>query len=746
MYYQQQQQHRPVRRAVSASPPPAAHHNHNNNNNHYPPRISQTLSPPQPSSSSVCYDDDDDEHSTRRGPTTTPTSERITAVVRIRPVLSHERGGDGGGDNNMNNNTTLCIASATGRTVTTFPPRPHTPAFTHSYNAVYGPKHTTDVLYVTHVQPLVASVLEGYNATVLAYGQTGSGKTFTMSQLIPLALDDVFDSIADDDTVRISYVEVYNETLRDLLHPHKPLSALSAPHPITIRGDNSEGRSIVVAGLGDVVVASKGHAMELLEVGSTSRVVAVTDMNDASSRSHSLFTLHVTCARTCTSSKFHFVDLAGSERNKRTHNTGLRFKESIGINAGLLALQNVLRALAQTQHHHQQQLAHHVPYRESKLTRLLQDSLGGNCRTVFIGCVAPTSSNADETLRTLQYTAQAMNVRNHPAVNLDESNQTLVDVSPRTDRGHEAEQAAAVAATLTAELEVARRDARHWREVAESRGERVDALEAEAAALRTNLRKDEVIFAQKLKEVRRLERSNRDLVATVQKLKQQLDAAGTATVLPPPAASESPERRPTTAPPPPDVNINMTDATIQTEHSSPAATLHQLHHANALLATTLEDCLDVVSPFSKTGPLSLSPERPQQHRHHHCEDCEANRKDTLYYRHRASLLQEQLTLLVEDHDRLKQRLTMTSEASKNNTKHFTSSPTPQHIIAARVALAGLSNLQNRENGKSNKHLNSAPMPSSPPRSAAAAVMGGLARTAVDIARSRPPTPNLQSVS
>ena len=271
-------------------------------------------------------------------------------------------------------------------------------------------------LHDMQISPLVDRFIAGYNTTVMAYGQTGSGKTFTMCCMeehrrgvIPRVLVDVFSRIGSlkEHSIHVTYVEVHNETLRDIL-PNKCILAGQPEEELQIREDSEGG--IHLHGISPTAVHSIDTALSLLQQGNRSRATGATEMNQKSSRSHAIFTIYLTSSSACRVSKFHLVDLAGSERNKRTKNTGTRLKESVGINSGLLALGNVICALSKRP----AQL--HVPYRDSKLTRLLQDSLGGSCRTTFIACVSPALINHDETLGTLTYAYRARSILNTPTL------------------------------------------------------------------------------------------------------------------------------------------------------------------------------------------------------------------------------------------------------------------------------------------------------------------------------------------
>ncbi|MFT7811859.1 kinesin-like protein KIF27 [Arapaima gigas] len=306
-----------------------------------------------------------------------------------------------------------------------------------TFNYALGRKSTTgallcyvlfppqqDEVYGTCVQPLVASLMDGYNVTVFAYGQTGSGKTYTMGAghfvssteeergIIPRAVHDIFRCISEkhnlDFTVKASYIEVYKEELRDLLE----LDTFSKD--IQIRED--KGNTVLV-GARETAVESADELLAVLEAGNAVRRTGTTQVNERSSRSHAIFTIaltqHDTVANRILSSKFHLVDLAGSERVARTGNTGQRLQESAQINSGLLALGNVIRALGDSRRRG------HVNYRDSKITRLLRDSLGGNAQTVMITCISPSSVSFHETLSSLKFASCARAIQNQPVVNWD---------------------------------------------------------------------------------------------------------------------------------------------------------------------------------------------------------------------------------------------------------------------------------------------------------------------------------------
>ncbi|KFP11841.1 Chromosome-associated kinesin KIF4, partial [Egretta garzetta] len=269
----------------------------------------------------------------------------------------------------------------------------------------------------------------GYNATVLAYGQTGSGKTYSMGGtytanqedepsvgVIPRVIKLLFKEKEQrqdwEFVLKVSYLEIYNEDILDLLCPSRERSS-----QISIREDPKEGIKIV--GLTERSVTCARDTVSCLEQGNNSRTVASTAMNSQSSRSHAIFTICIDQKKKSDKnssfhSKLHLVDLAGSERQKKTKAEGDRLKEGININRGLLCLGNVISALGD-----ENKKGGFVPYRDSKLTRLLQDSLGGNSHTLMIACVSPADSNLEETLNTLRYADRARKIKNKPIVNLD---------------------------------------------------------------------------------------------------------------------------------------------------------------------------------------------------------------------------------------------------------------------------------------------------------------------------------------
>uniref|UniRef100_A0A6N2MLA4 Kinesin motor domain-containing protein n=1 Tax=Salix viminalis TaxID=40686 RepID=A0A6N2MLA4_SALVM len=367
-------------------------------------------------------------------------SECVRVAVNIRPLITPE------------------LLNGCLDIITVVPGEPQVQIGSHSftYDYVYASTASpSSEIFNDCVAPLVEALLNGYNATVLAYGQTGSGKTYTMgtsytgegsnSGIIPKVMDSIFKRVetARESTeflIRVSFIEIFKEEVFDLLDPNSAVfskaegvnsakPAVPARVPIQIRETVNGG--IMLAGVTEAEVRNKEEMSSYLSRGSLCRATGSTNMNSQSSRSHAIFTITMeqkkisSCPNGVNNDEFgddilcaklHLVDLAGSERAKRTGADGMRFKEGIHINKGLLALGNVISALGDEKRRKE---GGHVPYRDSKLTRLLQDSLGGNSKTVMIACVSPADTNAEETLNTLKYANRARNIQNKAVVNRD---------------------------------------------------------------------------------------------------------------------------------------------------------------------------------------------------------------------------------------------------------------------------------------------------------------------------------------
>eukprot|EP00986_Skeletonema_menzelii_P003739 scaffold1185_cov143-Skeletonema_menzelii.AAC.33 len=395
------------------------------------------------------------------------SSSQVRVGVRIRPLTSKESS-EGG--------RPIIIGDTLHQTVSIGSNRRQ-----FTYDSVFPETIAQHELYGDVSPSLLDAFLNGFNATVLAYGQTGSGKTYTMGSeahessasednhtslhheaatdnilndndgLIPRFMSDIFslltqrkastekilrqrrqsanNTVVDTDCpsettgedmlmnfqLSASFLEVYGEDIHDLMDDDRKC--------LPIREDSSG--VVIVKGLQETQVTSGAEAMRILNQGTMNRTTASTLMNRTSSRSHAVFMVNLqqtTCSAegvdVTSTSRFTFVDLAGSERMKKTGAEGERAREGIKINEGLLALGNVINALADDDRIARGEKVH-VPYRQSKLTRLLQDALGGNSQTLFLACVSPSDTNASETLSTLQYANRARNIKNAPTRNVD---------------------------------------------------------------------------------------------------------------------------------------------------------------------------------------------------------------------------------------------------------------------------------------------------------------------------------------
>eukprot|EP01006_Ploeotia_vitrea_P037461 TRINITY_DN66130_c1_g4_i1.p1 TRINITY_DN66130_c1_g4~~TRINITY_DN66130_c1_g4_i1.p1 ORF type:complete len:719 (-),score=395.26 TRINITY_DN66130_c1_g4_i1:73-2109(-) len=292
---------------------------------------------------------------------------------------------------------------------------------TFTYDCVFPPDSRQERIYEETVRALVDSVLDGYNGTIFAYGQTGTGKTYTMEGVddpvnkgvIPRAFEHIFAHIEKSEMqkylVSASFVEIYQDRVQDLLAAKKETLEVKE-HPET---------GVYVKDLITEVVGGVDDLHSLLMRGKKHRQVACTNMNRDSSRSHCIFTVRVECSdlgpdgeQRIRLGKLNMVDLAGSERQSKTAAVGMRLKEAAKINLSLAALGNVISALTSNR-------ATHIPYRDSKLTRLLQDSLGGNTKTTMIANIGPADWNYGETISTLRFANRAKNIQNKPRVNED---------------------------------------------------------------------------------------------------------------------------------------------------------------------------------------------------------------------------------------------------------------------------------------------------------------------------------------
>ena len=304
-----------------------------------------------------------------------------------------------------------------------------------TFDAVFDWNSEQRELYEEIFHPLVDSVLEGFNGTVFAYGQTGTGKTFTMEGtndkpgVIPNSFDQIFSHISRSQNqqylVRSSYLEIYQEEIRDLLSKDQTSRLELKERPDV---------GVYVKDLSSFVCKSIKEIEHVMSCGHKNRSVGATNMNEHSSRSHAIFIITIEHSEQGVDGENHIrvgklnlVDLAGSERQAKTGAMGQRQKEAIKINLSLSALGNVISSLVDGK-------SSHIPYRDSKLTRLLQDSLGGNSKTVMVANIGPASYNYEETLTTLRYANRAKNIKNKPRVNEDPKDALLREFQSEIER------------------------------------------------------------------------------------------------------------------------------------------------------------------------------------------------------------------------------------------------------------------------------------------------------------------------
>jgi hypothetical protein len=412
----------------------------------------------------------------------TEEPEHVTAVVRIRPIIEGEQCRQLG----------VTHVHPSGS-------RPQVVAGKRHFTVdhVFGMHSETKSIFEEIVRPHVQSFcLDGVNGTVMAYGQTGAGKTHTVQGLVPLLLSEIVAHAPLAD-LEFSCIEVYGDEIRDLF----TVDPLPPKKPLTVT-EGSRGTPEVV-GATRLKVETLEEAVGIFQMGLERRCSGETSMNSGSSRSHCVFTVirHLPGRLT---SVYNVVDLAGSERQKRTNNVGIRFKESIGINSCLLALGNVIRALAERKEH--------IPYRACKLTRILQGALGGDSRTIFIACIAPNTVNVDETIRTLQYSCKAMQIVNlvHPAalealvVQQKEVDDAFEKVSPTTPKLSSALPQADYASRMIQALQ-----------------QEVSTLKNALLSAQETLQKDEIIFREKFKVLKRLHKENTALRTRLQDLEKE---------------------------------------------------------------------------------------------------------------------------------------------------------------------------------------------------------------------------------
>ncbi|GAA6088369.1 kinesin-like protein KIF11 [Tachysurus ichikawai] len=357
----------------------------------------------------------------------------IQVVVRCRPFNAVERKSNSHGVVDCDSNrkeVTVRTGSVTDKTSRKM----------YTFDMVFGPSAKQIDVYKSVVCPILDEVIMGYNCTIFAYGQTGTGKTFTMegerspneeftweedplAGIIPRTLHQIFEKLTTNGTefsVKVSLLEIYNEELFDLLSPSPDVT-----ERLQLFDDPRNKRGVIVKGLEEITVHNKNEVYQILERGSAKRKTASTLMNAYSSRSHSVFSVTIHMKEITLEGeelvkigKLNLVDLAGSENIGRSGAVDKRAREAGNINQSLLTLGRVITALVER--------GPHVPYRESKLTRILQDSLGGRTKTSIIATVSPASINLEETLSTLDYANRAKNIMNKPEVNQKLTKRTLI--------------------------------------------------------------------------------------------------------------------------------------------------------------------------------------------------------------------------------------------------------------------------------------------------------------------------------
>lgn len=334
----------------------------------------------------------------------------IKVAVRVRPLLSSERGAPGAKEH-------LNVIGPDGLELR---------GKLLVFDAVFGTESTqTDLFQQSGAGQLLQAVLTGHTVTIMAYGQTGSGKTYTMfglderkvrdkeehGGLMQRCLESLFNQLPADSShaehrVRLSFLEIYNETVRDLLNPNATLQVRQRPPPL---------RGFHVDGLTEIECASHTEASTVLRQGHTRRSVSSHQMNADSSRSHALVTVQIEMRAPGSTTpirvgKIIFVDLAGSENLKAVGSSGVSTRETGQINKSLFALSTCIAILGDVGAGKKPRNTF-IPFRDSVLTKLLMDSLGGNAFTLFIACVTPNPTFADETARTITYAARARNIK-----------------------------------------------------------------------------------------------------------------------------------------------------------------------------------------------------------------------------------------------------------------------------------------------------------------------------------------------
>ncbi|XP_039460120.1 kinesin-like protein KIF1B isoform X5 [Oreochromis aureus] len=368
----------------------------------------------------------------------------VKVAVRVRPFNSREISKE-----------SKCIIQMQGNTTTILNPKaPKEPAKTFSFDYSYW-SHTSpddpcfasqNLVYNDIGKEMLQHAFEGYNVCIFAYGQTGAGKSYTMmgkqeegqEGIIPMLCEDLFEKINEDGnkeelsySVEVSYMEIYCERVRDLLNPKNKGNLRVREHPLL---------GPYVEDLSKLAVTSYTDIADLMDAGNKARTVAATNMNETSSRSHAVFTIVFTQRKhdsetdlsTEKVSKISLVDLAGSERADSTGAKGTRLKEGANINKSLTTLGKVISALAEVSK--KKKKSDFIPYRDSVLTWLLRENLGGNSRTAMVAALSPADINYDETLSTLRYADRAKNIKCNAVINEDPNNKLVRELKDEVAR------------------------------------------------------------------------------------------------------------------------------------------------------------------------------------------------------------------------------------------------------------------------------------------------------------------------
>ncbi|OMJ66985.1 hypothetical protein SteCoe_35983 [Stentor coeruleus] len=339
----------------------------------------------------------------------TSSSGNIQVVCRVRPLNEKE----------FQRCKDLCVRVHEDRQTISINSSECSESLTFTFDSIFAPETPQQNIYEIAARPIITAVLEGFNGTILAYGQTSSGKTFTMTGddsgnstnigIIPRIVNDLFLAISNAEdslefVVKISYCEIYLEKIKDLIDPTR--------NNLKIQEDKARG--VFINDLTEYSVSNHFEVYELMKIGKDNREVGQTLMNESSSRSHTIFIITITQNNrinySAKSGKLYLVDLAGSEKVGKTGAAGKRLEEAKNINKSLTTLGLVITALTDSK-------STHVPYRDSKLTRVLQDSLGGNAKTTLILTCSPSPWNEEETISTLRFGTRAKAITNKPKVN-----------------------------------------------------------------------------------------------------------------------------------------------------------------------------------------------------------------------------------------------------------------------------------------------------------------------------------------